>query len=135
MEETTRPAHPSRQPGSAVSRNQGAAESDPTFYWELDLPEREVSYLAASAEEGYLANDLIRGTQLLRTPAVYEECPKTVDIIDADTCPEVYTDAIAAILQLCAWNGFDPYEIAERGLHGQASIYDDSCEAARNRRE
>lgn len=103
------------------------------FYWELHEPEATREYEHASEEEGYLALDLIHGTKLLRTPWVFESCPRTVDVLPANTVDDVYIDAIATILQVAVANGYNAEMIARWGLEAQQSLRQESVRAAGDR--
>lgn len=134
-----------RRPNLSIARTHGhtdppsesaevlKADGSPTFYWELTGADYADAYPVALEDEGYLANDLLTGAKLLGTGEAYEPCPPVVRLPAPEIDTYVYSDAIAAILQVAAWNGQDVEEIAEAAVHRQQSTYEWSADAARGR--
>lgn len=109
------------------------ADDSPTFYWELVGDEFAVAHEAALEDEGYLANDLITGASILAVTERYEACPAEVRLPSPEVESTLYTDAIAAILQVAAWNGHDVGVIADVAIARQQQTYGWSAAAVRDR--
>ena len=113
------------------------------FYWELDPADRGPTRDATCEEEGYLANDINWGRELVAHLQAYEPVPYlTVPVPDpdldalehGDDGSLAYSDPISAILQAAAYVGLDPRDVCEQALSTRDAIYRDSAGVARRRR-
>lgn len=124
---------------SHQGRPEAAAPPDPCrvlgipFYWELPEDERALQVEFGLEDEGYLALDLIHGSALLGVPIRYESWPEVPEEAGRQRSFEAYYDAVATILQVAAWNGFDPHEVCNEALAIRESIFQTSLRAAHER--
>lgn len=121
-----------RRPHAASNQSTNNARGV-TFYWELSDSQRAEHEPYGFEEEGYLALDLNHGLALLQVQLKYEEWPDVPEDVGEELAFEVYYDAVAAILQVAAWNGHDPVEVCEEALSTRESIVHLSTRVANER--
>lgn len=95
---------------------QPSAHGMPLFYWEFDEPERSHLQERALLDEGHLATQLNHGVRMLALQVSPKEVPDLDVLPPADGNYERYSDAVADILQVAAWHGFDLNQIIDAAL-------------------
>lgn len=94
------------------------------FYWELSATQQGALRSAnlILEDEGYLAHDINRGRRLLNMAEKYSPVPDVASDWAPPERAEVFSDAIAAILQVAVDGGFDPEDLVSAALLTQSAV-------------
>ncbi|RYC05638.1 hypothetical protein [Nocardioides zhouii] len=128
---------PASNPTTEVGTDPGTAATGTPFYWELDDAGWDACETYVCDEETYLAGDLVHGLALL---SIEQWWLRRTDVpvpagFDDHRDPDDYSAAIAAILQVAAWEGCDVTDVIEDAQTRCSGFSALAAKAARERVE